>query len=382
MPVKKVVDPNDALMGDITDASNVGGANGFFKGQNGTVLEFYSFDVDGIIEAALVNNVWEFSLGVVPPANGGLGVALTDPDADRIVFWDDSAGAHAYLAPGNSIQITNTTIDTIQDIRSTASPTFANLNITNGGAIKAGQSDANTVLFQAYDVDGGSYKNLVYLTSGNIPTIGIYDLITLQGVQGTASIQTGLNTLDAILISAYDVDGAAQVPFITLVAGNTPSCNLSDSVTKASQYIYRGGGTDVPVTDGGTGSSTAAGARTNLGFASGTYTPTKTDVANIDSSTIQDANYLRVGNQCTVSGRCTIDVTLAATATEFAISLPFASALTLFTECSGDAHAIDSAGLGGGIRADITNDRAALKFISTADVGNREWYYHFTYTVV
>ncbi len=36
---------------------------------------------------------------------------LADPNADRILFWDDSAGAYAYLAPGTNLSITGTTID-------------------------------------------------------------------------------------------------------------------------------------------------------------------------------------------------------------------------------------------------------------------------------
>lgn len=36
---------------------------------------------------------------------------LVDPNADRILFWDDSAGAYAYLAPGTNLSITGTTID-------------------------------------------------------------------------------------------------------------------------------------------------------------------------------------------------------------------------------------------------------------------------------
>lgn len=44
-------------------------------------------------------------------ANGGLGVALTDPNADRLLFWDDSAGAYAYLSLGTNLSITGTTIN-------------------------------------------------------------------------------------------------------------------------------------------------------------------------------------------------------------------------------------------------------------------------------
>jgi hypothetical protein len=58
----------------------------------------------------------------------GLG-SLTDPGADRIFFWDDGEGASKWLAPGNSIAITTTTLDAIQDIRTTAGPTFAHLHV-------------------------------------------------------------------------------------------------------------------------------------------------------------------------------------------------------------------------------------------------------------
>ncbi|MCK5615813.1 hypothetical protein KAR91_78845 [Candidatus Pacearchaeota archaeon] len=58
--------------------------------------------------------------------------ALTDPGVDRIIFWDDSATPSAckWLGVGSSIAITTTTIDTIQDIRTSASPTFVNLFLT------------------------------------------------------------------------------------------------------------------------------------------------------------------------------------------------------------------------------------------------------------
>lgn len=36
---------------------------------------------------------------------------LGDPNADRILFWDDSAGAYAYLTLGTNLSITGTTIN-------------------------------------------------------------------------------------------------------------------------------------------------------------------------------------------------------------------------------------------------------------------------------
>ena len=45
---------------------------------------------------------------------GGTGSQLTDPGADRILFWDDSAAAGSnttWLAPGNGLSITATTLN-------------------------------------------------------------------------------------------------------------------------------------------------------------------------------------------------------------------------------------------------------------------------------
>lgn len=46
--------------------------------------------------------------GQVPLANGGTGANLTDPNADRIAFWDDSAGAVTWLTAGTGLTITAT----------------------------------------------------------------------------------------------------------------------------------------------------------------------------------------------------------------------------------------------------------------------------------
>lgn len=43
--------------------------------------------------------------------DGGTGAELTDPNADRIMFWDDSAGTVTWLTLGTNLSITGTTIN-------------------------------------------------------------------------------------------------------------------------------------------------------------------------------------------------------------------------------------------------------------------------------
>jgi hypothetical protein len=44
-------------------------------------------------------------------ADGGTGASLTDPNADRIMFWDDSAGAVTWLAPNTGLAISGTNLN-------------------------------------------------------------------------------------------------------------------------------------------------------------------------------------------------------------------------------------------------------------------------------
>jgi hypothetical protein len=87
-----------------------------------------------------------------------------------------------------------------------------------------------------------------------------------MNILGNGRLGSGFSLTNSFSLSGWDVDGSAWVDFVTVTAANTPTCDIADSVTKAGNYIYRAGGTDVPVSDGGTGASTAAAAATNLGL--------------------------------------------------------------------------------------------------------------------
>jgi hypothetical protein len=70
------------------------------------------------------------------------------------------------------------------------------------------------------------------------------------------SLDTSTSAGNTLLIRAYDVDGTTYKTFATLTANDTPTMDLDTDVTIGTKYIYRADGTDVPVTDGGTGAST------------------------------------------------------------------------------------------------------------------------------
>lgn len=87
--------------------------------------------------------------------------------------------------------------------------------------------------------------------SGN-PTISLPS--TIRPSTGTV-VSTATSAGNTLLLSARDVDGASDTTFITLTANNTPTCDLSTAVTVGGNTNYYASGTDVAVSDGGTGVS-------------------------------------------------------------------------------------------------------------------------------
>jgi hypothetical protein len=157
----------------------------------------------------------------VTGAGGGVGLGLSDPNADRIYFWDDGAGSNAFLAPGNSIAITGTTLDAIQDIRITAGPTFlfetlnrASLGITstdglvliNPTAAAAGAQQISPRLRWT----GQGWKTDATVASRTVDWIA-----ELVPVQGAANPQARLDF-------NYQINGAGYqaTPTMSLLNGN------------------------------------------------------------------------------------------------------------------------------------------------------------------
>lgn len=98
---------------------------------------------------------------------------------------------------------------------------------------------------------GASGQNSVVIISDTGTITGIENLTVNTG----GAVRTATSAGNTLLVQAYDVDGAAYTTFITLTANNTPTMDLNTVATIGTAYIYRAGGTDVAVADGGTGIS-------------------------------------------------------------------------------------------------------------------------------
>lgn len=93
---------------------------------------------------------------------------------------------------------------------------------------------------------------------------------------------------------------------------------------------------------------------------SGSYTPTGTGVANVDSVTPGLATYIRVGDIVSVAGFMSVNHTANATATVVRLSLPIASDLAAQDDLGGACGAEDN--LGGMVEADDTNNEALFRW--------------------
>lgn len=135
-----------------------------------------------------------------------------------------------------------------------SAPTF---QAASGGGIGTLAGDSGTATGATVTIAGGT--NLTSAAGTATLTLNLDAAITAMtsiSMANAGSIQTNTTDTHTMLIQAYDVDGTAYVPFITLTNANTPTCDLASAVTIGSAYIYRGSGTDVAVADGGTGAST------------------------------------------------------------------------------------------------------------------------------
>ncbi len=112
----------------------------------------------------------------------------------------------------------------------------------------------------------------------------------------------------------------------------------------------------------------------------GTYTPTVSNLTNISSTTLNNFQYMRVGQVVTVSGSLYVTITTTLTITNFALSLPIASNFTNLGDAGGSG-AGDSPSLLFPSIASASNDNVILECSQPIPTGSRYISVHFTYTI-
>lgn len=139
-----------------------------------------------------------------------------------------------------------------------------------------GLTTADSPQFTAINVGHASDTTLARVSAGVLSVEGntIYaaggtDVPVADGGTGAstaagAATNLGLGTGDSPQFTAVNIGHASDTTLARSGAGD---------LTIEGNAIYRAGGTDVPVTDGGTGASTAAAALTNLGALPAALTP-------------------------------------------------------------------------------------------------------------
>lgn len=131
--------------------------------------------------------------------------------------------------------------------------------------------------------------------------------------------------------------------------------------------------------------STLPAGTVNQYVASGTYTPTLTNVQNFSAITALSCQWMRVGNTVTVSGSFNATAT-ASVQVVMGISLPIPSTLGSAGSLSGlmpsQNGSINPGGITGYIKGDTSNNRAQGAVLNDSFNGAGTWGFHFTYVIL
>lgn len=113
----------------------------------------------------------------------------------------------------------------------------------------------------------------------------------------------------------------------------------------------------------------------------GSYTPTATSVANVDSvDSVLSHFWIRMGNTVFVSGVMAVDATTAGVLTRVRLSLPVASTFSAAGDCAGAVNS-GAGGAGAVVLADTANNEAEVRWFAGSAASDTIGY-SFSYQVV
>lgn len=161
--------------------------------------------------------------------------ALAAPPADRLLFWDYSAGGYQFLTLGTNLSISGTTLNATGgsgisdgdygDI--TVSGGGTAINIDNGAVTLAKQADMATA-------------SVVYRKTAGTGPPEVQSLATLKTDLGLTGTNSGDETASGILTKLLTVDGAGSGLDADLLDGQSSAAFAAASHTHAAGDIASG----------------------------------------------------------------------------------------------------------------------------------------------
>jgi len=217
--------------------------------------------------------------GVLPIANGGTGSNLTDPNADRLMFWDDSANAVAWLTPAAGVEISDTTFNgnktpTTQIFTTTGSSTWTKpsgcrtviVEVIAGGGGGGGVDGQGASNYAAAGGGGGGGYSRKRVDVTAVSTVTV--TVGTGGAGGTAGANNG-STGGTSSFGAYASatgggggQGRQASTAIVIASGGTAGAGADGDINGGGSSGFIGNWATDPVSgNGGSLSPYGSGAR-------------------------------------------------------------------------------------------------------------------------
>jgi hypothetical protein len=167
---------------------------------------------------------------------------LADPNADRILFWDDSASTHTYLAPGTGISITSTSLNV--STASTSQAGIVQLNDTVSSTSTTLAATASAVK-AAYDLANNAIPTSQKGAANGVATLDGSGLVPSSQLPSFVD-----DVLEYANLASFPVSGTTGKIFVAIDTGKTyrwsgsayveisASPGSTDSVTEGSTNLY------------------------------------------------------------------------------------------------------------------------------------------------